>query len=68
MSIDTNNFVIRDIPYLDSEKQLQLGAFVSKLVFIDSNRVKLEDHQMYFCGDHSAKLMEVKLEISEEGK
>lgn len=56
VSMDTNNLVIRDIPYLDSGKQLQVGAFVSKLVFIDSNRVKLDDHQMYFCGGHPCEI------------
>jgi hypothetical protein len=56
VSIDTNNLVVRDIPYLDSEKQLQTGAFISKLVFIDSNRVQLDDHQIYFCGGHPCEL------------
>lgn len=47
---DSGYLVIRDIPYLDQELKLQIGAFVSKLVFIDQNRVKQEDHQIFFAG------------------
>ncbi len=56
LSIDTNNLVARDIPYLNPKKELKIGAFVSKLVFIDENRVKLDDHQMYFCGGHPSEV------------
>lgn len=56
LSIDTNNLAIRDIPYLDSKGNLMIGAFISKLIFIDEFRVKLDDHQMYFCGGHPCEL------------
>jgi hypothetical protein len=56
VSIDSNNLIIRDIPYLDSNKALQQGAIVSKLIFIDENRVKLDDHQIFFCGSHPCEL------------
>ena len=42
--------MVRDIPYLDAEGQLQIGAFVAKLVFIDKVHVKQDDHQVYFAG------------------
>jgi len=42
--------VIRDIPYLDGNKQLQVGAIVTKLVFVDEEQVKQDDHQIYFAG------------------
>lgn len=47
---DSGYLVIRDIPYLDKELKLKIGAFVSKLVFIDQDRVKQEDHQIFFAG------------------
>lgn len=50
VSIDSNYLVVRDILYLDHEKSLKKGALVTKLVFIDSTHVKLEDHQVFFCG------------------
>lgn len=52
VGFDSNCIVIRDIPYLDSEKQLRTGAIVSKLEFIDDVRVKQIDHQVFFCGSH----------------
>jgi hypothetical protein len=52
VSIDSNNLVIRDVPYLDSKTDLQLGSFVSKLESINDNRVRMVDHQIYFCGSH----------------
>ena len=42
--------VVRDIPYLDSQKLLQIGAIATKIEFIDKVRVKQDDHQVYFAG------------------
>lgn len=42
--------IVRDIPYLDSERKLQFGVIVSKLVFVDQERVMQDDHQVYFAG------------------
>ncbi len=56
VSIDSNNLVVRDIPYLDTNKALHTGAFVSKLIFIDEHRVKLENHVICFCGPHPCEL------------
>jgi len=56
VSIDSSNLVVRDIPYLDSAGTLQWGAIVSKLEFIDGSRVKLIDHQIFFCGAHPCEL------------
>lgn len=50
LRIDGAHLVVRDIPYLDAEGQLQIGAFVAKLEFIDKVRVKQDDHQVYFAG------------------
>lgn len=50
VAFDSNCIVIRDIPYLDSLRQLQIGAIVSKLVFVDKERVTQDDHQIFFAG------------------
>jgi len=50
LSTDNNYLIVRDVPYLDDHKQLQWGAFVTKLVFTDQDHVKLEDHQVFFGG------------------
>ncbi|MES2674358.1 MAG: ThiF family adenylyltransferase [Pseudomonadota bacterium] len=47
----TNHLVIRDVPYLDAEGQLKIGALVAKLKFIDQFRFEQEDHQVYFAGE-----------------
>ena len=50
VAFDSNCLIIRDIPYLDTQRQLQIGAIVAKLVFIDENSVRQDDHQIYFAG------------------
>ena len=50
VAFDRNHLVVRDIPYLDSENQLQVGAIVAKLEFIDQKRVVQTDHQVFFAG------------------
>lgn len=53
---DSDYLVVRDIPYLDQEMQLQAGAFVMKLNFIDGVRVQMADHTLLFCGSHPYQL------------
>ncbi len=50
VAIDDGYLVIRDIPYLDAEKQLQWAAIVTKLEFVDKLTVKQVDHQIWFAG------------------
>jgi hypothetical protein len=50
VAFDSNYLVIRDIPYLDSDHKLQIGAIVTKLVLIDHERVTQDDHQIFFAG------------------
>lgn len=50
LRIDGAHLVVRDTPYLDSQRALQVGAIVAKLEFIDKVRVKQVDHQVYFAG------------------
>lgn len=50
VGFDSGHLVVRDVPYLDNQKKLQIGAFVTKLEFIDKTQVKQQDHQVFFCG------------------
>ena len=50
VAFDSNCMVIRDIPYLDGQKKLQSGAIVTKLVFVDQERVTQDNHVIYFAG------------------
>jgi hypothetical protein len=50
VAFDSNYLVIRDVPYLDSEGKLQIGAIVTKVVVVDQERVTQDDHQIFFAG------------------
>jgi hypothetical protein len=50
VALDNNCLVIRDIPYLDNQLELKIGAIVTKLVFINQYKVTQDDHQIYFAG------------------
>jgi hypothetical protein len=50
VAIDGGYLIVRDIPYLNAEKQLHWGAFVAKLEFVDNVTVKQDDHQVWFAG------------------
>ena len=56
LSIDSGYLVIRDIPYLNEQKNLQTGAIVSKLKYVDDKHVQQEDHQIFFCGAHPCQI------------
>lgn len=50
VAFDSNYLIVRDVPYLDQEGRLQCGAIVTKLEFVDQERVKQSDHQIFFAG------------------
>jgi ThiF family len=50
VAFEPGYLIVRDIPYLDDGKQLQIGALVAKLVFVDAERIVQDDHQVYFAG------------------
>lgn len=56
LAIDSNYLVIRDVPYLDSKAQLQIGAIVTKLEYIDKEHVRLHNHQICFAGSSPCNL------------
>lgn len=56
VSIDSGHLVIRDVPYLDNEKGLNIGAIVTKFDSVDDKRIKQQDHQIFFCGAHPCEV------------
>lgn len=50
VTFDSNYLVVRDIPYLNAQKQLVWGAIATLLEFIDEGRVKQQNHQVSFAG------------------
>jgi len=50
VGFDSNHLVVRDIPYLDGDGRLHIGALIAKLEFVDQERVTQTDHQVYFAG------------------
>ncbi len=53
VAFDDNHYlVVRDIPYLDQEQKLHIGAIVSKFVDCGNDRIAQDDHQIFFAGAH----------------
>jgi ThiF family len=50
VAIDGNYLIVRDIPYLDQDQSLKVGAIVTQLEFVDSVHVKQQNHQVSFSG------------------
>lgn len=50
VGFDSNYMIIRDIPYLDGNKNLKWGAIVTKFVDVDGKRIAQDDHQIFFAG------------------
>lgn len=52
IGFDTHGcLIVRDVFYLDAGLNLQRGAIVSKLEFVDKELVRQDDHQVYFTGE-----------------
>lgn len=56
VKFDSSHLVVRDVPYLDHEGKLKIGAIVSKVIFEDNDRIRVDDHQVFFCGSHPHNL------------
>src|SRR5580658_4455601 len=50
---DLPYLIVRDIPYLDTERRLQIGAIVSKIVDAGQDRIIQENHEIFFAGSVS---------------
>ena len=42
--------IVRDIPYLDAQGNLQTGAIVMKFVDVGEDQIVQDDHQIFFAG------------------
>src|SRR5688572_11733304 len=56
IALDSDHLVVRDIPYLNEQGGLKVGAIVCKLCFIDEDHIQPDDHQIYFSGSHPCEL------------
>jgi hypothetical protein len=56
VGFDSKYMIVRDIPYLDANGDLKIGAIVTKLVFTDNEHVVQDDHQIFFAGSHPYNL------------
>lgn len=50
IAFDGGYLIVRDVPYLDANRKLQFGAIVTKVVDVDTHRIRQEDHQVFFAG------------------
>ena len=50
VAFDSAYLVVRDVPYLAANRSLRHGALVSPMYFIDNDRVRQTDHQVWFAG------------------
>lgn len=50
VGIDSNCLIVRDVPYLDENLELQKGVLVAKLKFITNDVFEQDNHQVYFSG------------------
>lgn len=51
VAFDSNSYlVVRDVPYLDAELALHIGAIVTKFIDAGQNRIVPDDHQIFFAG------------------
>src|SRR5690348_3122917 len=53
---DHGYLVVRDVPYLDSNRDCQKGAIVALISDIDGKKVRPHDHQVFFAGSHPHEL------------
>jgi len=56
VSIDSDYLIVRDVSYLDENKNLQISSIVSKIVSDDKVHFRLHDHQIFFCGSHPCQI------------
>jgi hypothetical protein len=50
VAFDSNYLVVRDIPFLGKDGELNWGAIVTLLSFVDKHKVRQKNHQVSFAG------------------
>ncbi len=51
VGFNSGHMVIRDIPYLNDQKECRIAAIVTKLEFVNKEKVIQTDHQIFFSGE-----------------
>ena len=50
VGFDSHCLIVRDIPYLDAEGALKIGAIVTKMTPAGNHKVEQQNHQVFFAG------------------
>lgn len=56
LSTDNDYLVVRDVSYLDENQTLKVGSLISKIVDVDTKKIRMHDHQILFCGSHPCQM------------
>lgn len=52
IEIKAAHLLVKDVPYVNSQRQVQRGTLVSKLLLSNDETLKPDDHVAYFTGEH----------------
>jgi hypothetical protein len=52
LEIRSGCLLVKDVPYVNSRKEVKLGILAMKLVLADDETSRPDDHVAYFSGDH----------------
>lgn len=52
LEIRSGCLLVKDVPYVNSKKEVKRGILVMKLVLADDETARPDDHVAYFSGDH----------------
>src|SRR5271165_5779436 len=52
LEIRSGYLLVKDVPYVNSRKEVQRGILVMKLVLAGDETARPDDHVAYFSGDH----------------
>ncbi len=66
--VDEKFLVVRQVPYVNEQREVALGALVTPLELAgDVTRKPVSDHQVYFDGDYPCDASGVKMNLGGEG-
>jgi hypothetical protein len=67
--VDEKFLVIRQVPYVNDKRKVELGTLVTPLELAgDITRKPLQDHQVFFDGDFPCDVLGVKIQLGGEGQ
>lgn len=56
LRVDGEHLVVLDVPYLSADRALKWGGFAMKLVYVDQEHVRPNNHEIFFAGGHPCGL------------